>query len=82
MTDRAEQQGMTTKTRIKIVVGIILGILGLIIMFQNTETVTTRLLFLELPMPRFVLLLVMLLIGFILGVVTMTIRKRRRAKER
>lgn len=82
MSDRTEKQGMATKTRIKLVIGIVLSILVLIIMFQNTETVVTRLLFWELPMPRFVLLLVMLLIGFILGVVTMTIRKRRRAKER
>lgn len=82
MSERAEKQGMATKTRIKLVIGIVLSILVLIIMFQNTDTVVTRLLFWEVPMPLFVLLLLMLLVGFVLGVVTMTIRKRRQARER
>lgn len=81
MSNQHETKGVTTRTRIKIVLGALLGILVLIIMFQNTETVVTHLLFWQVHMPRFVLLGGMLVLGFVLGLVTMTLRRRRRAKE-
>ena len=51
-------------------------IIGLLILFaavvtiQNTQTVHTHLLFFTISMPRAVLLLLMILIGFAIGVFT------------
>ena len=42
-------------------------ILALIVIFQNTETVTTRVLFVTIEMPRVLLLAIMVVIGIILG---------------
>lgn len=47
-----------------------LGILLLVVIAQNTAPVETTLLFVSITMPRAVLLLLMLLVGFALGIVT------------
>ena len=59
---------MTTKPKIKLAAIGTLVVLGLIIVLQNTESVQTKVLFMEISMPRALLLLVTLCIGFIAGV--------------
>ena len=53
--------------RVKIVIAVILAVLALIVIAQNSASVDTRLLFMTVTMPRAVLLLVTLVIGFVLG---------------
>lgn len=55
------------KQRIKTWTGAIVFLLLIIIIFQNVESVTTHLLFVTIKMPRAVLLLVTVAVGFILG---------------
>lgn len=63
--------------RLKISVGLIIGILVLIVVFQNVEQVSTKLLFITIRMPRAVLLIVAVLLGFILGqIFTFDLKKR------
>ncbi|MFH1846477.1 MAG: lipopolysaccharide assembly protein LapA domain-containing protein [Candidatus Omnitrophota bacterium] len=47
---------------------VILGVLVLIVLLQNTQVVSVRLLFWELSMSRIILLPLILSIGFIIGV--------------
>ena len=57
-------------TKLKIIVMAVIGLLTLIVVLQNTEEVKTRLLFVNVEMPRAALLFGTLLIGFLLGVLT------------
>ncbi len=63
--------------RIKIAVAAVVAILVIIVIFQNTEVVETRLLFIKVGMPRALLLIVTLLLGVLLGLMT-AIRIRRK----
>lgn len=56
--------------RAKIIGAAVIAVLAIVIFMQNTESVSTKLLFVTITMPRAVLLLVTLLAGFILGVLT------------
>ncbi len=56
--------------RIKIAVAAVVAILAIIVIFQNTEVVETRLLFIKVGMPRALLLIVTLLLGVLLGLMT------------
>ena len=53
----------------KILLMAVLALLAIIIVFQNTEAVDTKLLFITVTMPRALLLIVVLLAGFILGLI-------------
>ena len=53
----------------KILLMAVLALLAIIVVFQNTEAVETKLLFMTVTMPRAMLLIVVLLAGFILGLV-------------
>lgn len=53
--------------RFKMSIALILAVLVFVVVFQNTDTVETRLLFATVAMPRAMLLLGTLLIGFVLG---------------
>jgi len=53
----------------KVVTLVVLILIAVVIVLQNTEMVETRLLFFSLTMPRAVLLLVATTIGFALGLV-------------
>ncbi len=66
--------------RTKLIFMVILGILGLIIILQNTEPVETRILFATLKMPRAILLFGTFAIGFAVGVLVplILIKKDRR----
>lgn len=52
---------------------ILIGVLIIIVAaltLQNTQPVNTRILFFTLTMPRAILLLLMMLIGFVIGIIT------------
>ena len=55
--------------RLKLIGAAVLGLLVLVVVLQNTETVETKLLFASVTMPRAALLFGTLIIGFALGVV-------------
>jgi uncharacterized integral membrane protein len=55
--------------RFKLIVMVVLALLGMIVVLQNTEPVHTRILLWSITMPRAVLLLGTTLIGFALGVI-------------
>jgi len=56
--------------RMKLIAMVVLAILGMIVVLQNTEPVNTRILLWSITMPRAVLLLGTSLIGFAVGVLT------------
>jgi len=60
---------MRPMTRAKVITAIVLGVVAAVIAFQNLEPVDTTLLFTTVTMPRILVLLIMLGIGFVLGVV-------------
>lgn len=55
-------------TRVKLIIAGILALLALIVIFQNTAPMETRVLFITLTMPRAALLIGTALVGFIVGV--------------
>jgi len=65
----------------KIIAVLVFVLLILIVILQNTEEVETKLLFITMDMPRALLLFINLLIGYILGIVTMVVLKRRMANS-
>jgi len=48
----------------------VLGVLALVVVLQNTEDVQTEILWISLTMPRFLLLLITLVIGVVIGAFT------------
>lgn len=69
---------MTTANKIKLVATVLGLLLIVIVILQNMEQATTNILFAQIQMPRSVLLLVTLLIGFGAGAVTVWIYQSRR----
>ncbi len=59
----------------------ILLVLVVIVALQNMTTVETRILFLTVSMPRAVLLLSVMAVGFVLGVLASLVLFRRSRKE-
>lgn len=57
-------------TKLKIGIATILSVLFIIIIIQNTESVSTRLLFMTVEMPRAALLFVTMLFGFVIGLLS------------
>ena len=55
-------------SRWKLLAVAIVAILAIIVVAQNTQAVETKLLFATVIMPRAILLLIALLVGFVLGV--------------
>lgn len=51
----------------KVIVSLIVLLLAVIILFQNTQTVTLRFLFWQVSMSQVILMVLTLLIGFSLG---------------
>lgn len=60
---------MRPGAKAKVTTAIVLAVIAAVIAFQNLEPVGTRLLFVTVTMPRILILLVMLGIGFVLGIV-------------
>jgi len=70
---------MKKAAQAKVVLVAILALLAVIVLLQNMATVETKLLFWAIPMPRALLLLITLGIGFVAGLLAATIwdaRKR------
>lgn len=61
---------MTKKAKVQTLTIAIITVLVVILIFQNTEPVTTKLLFISIELPRIVLLVVTLLVGFAAGFTT------------
>jgi hypothetical protein len=59
---------MTTPSKAKMIIGIVIGALGALIVFQNLEPVDTQVLLWRFTMPHAVLLAIMLGAGFVLGI--------------
>ena len=54
--------------KFKLIAALVLAVLGIIIVSQNTDTVDTKILFATVSMPRAVLLFITTAVGFVLGV--------------
>ena len=63
--------------RFKLISTVILALLGIIVILQNTAPVETKILFLSITMPRAILLMGTTLIGFSLGVLVSFYFKRK-----
>ncbi|TVQ57021.1 MAG: LapA family protein [Phycisphaerales bacterium] len=72
----AQKRSLGKRIRIGLIAAVI--ILTIIVILQNTESVSTNLLFATVTMPRSVLLLLTLLIGFAGGALTTGIVLSRR----
>ncbi len=68
-----------TRRNLRIGVIAVSVIVVLIVILQNTDPVQTRILFATVTMPRAVLLVVMLALGFVVGLLT-RIRPRRQGE--
>ncbi len=64
--------------KFKLLASLVLAVLGIIIVLQNTESVQTRLLFITVEMPRAVLLFTTTMVGFALGVLVALILSGKR----
>ena len=64
-------------SKIKLAAIAIILVLTVIVIFQNTDSVTTKILFMTLEMPRAVLLILTFLLGAAVGVLFAFIRSRK-----
>jgi len=55
--------------RAKLITAIVIAVLVVVLLLQNTDPVETRLIFMSVKMPRAMLLLVTFLLGFVAGAV-------------
>ena len=62
----------------KLIIALVLLVLALIVLLQNTEVVTFRLLFWSAEISQVLLVLLMMFIGFVLGFVVAKLTGRRR----
>lgn len=69
--------GKSLYQKIRLCILVIIAVLAVIIIFQNTDEVKTQLLFWSFEMPRAALLSVATLIGFAGGVIWVGLRRRR-----
>jgi len=56
----------------KVTIAVVISLLTLILILQNTQAVETKLLFMTVTMPRALLLLVTFVIGFAAGLIVMS----------
>ena len=66
----------------KVIITIVIAILLIIVFLQNTESVETKILFMTLIMPRVLLLAIMLLVGFVVGLITASHMRGKSGEER
>ncbi len=72
---------METMQKVKLALAVVVAIVVLIVVFQNTHQAELKILFLEpIKMPSFLLLLMCLAIGFGLGWLSSALWRRKRAK--
>jgi len=55
--------------RAKLITAVVIAVLVVVLLLQNTQAVETRLIFMSVTMPRAMLLLVTFLLGFVSGAV-------------
>jgi uncharacterized integral membrane protein len=67
--------------KVKMTIVLVVSLIAVIVFFQNTEIVETRLLFAKIAMPRFLLLISTFITGFIVGLITMSYFRRRPHKQ-
>ena len=66
--------------KLRLIMTLVLAVLVIIVVLQNTEAVETQLLFATVTMPRAVLLLTTALTGFALGILTSLVWMRKQEK--
>jgi len=66
----------------KLIVIIVISILVFIIFLQNTESVETKILFMQVSMPRAILLILTFIVGFVAGTVTTSLVLRKSEKKK
>lgn len=66
--------------KLRLIVALVLAVLVVIVVLQNTDAVETRLLFATVTMPRAVLLFTTVLIGFALGILTSLVWMRKQGR--
>ena len=74
-------QEMSYKRVVKIAIPVVLAILLVIVVLQNREEVETHLLFYTVTMPQVALLGVMLVAGYLLGIITMIFISRGNSRK-
>jgi uncharacterized integral membrane protein len=62
----------------KLIIALILLVLFLVFLLQNTQVVTLRLYFWQLSMPQIILIPLVMLVGFALGYFVGLMRKKRK----
>jgi len=65
----------------KMITGIILGVLIIIILFQNTQATVLRFYFWNISLPQIVLILIVLIVGFLVGFVTAKLMGKKKNKK-
>ena len=68
-------------SRVKMISAIVVALLIIIVVLQNTQAVETKLLIITVTMPRAVLLFVTLLVGFVAGLAAASLMTRRATKN-
>ena len=69
------------KNKAKFIIVLVISLLTLILILQNTMAVETRVLFMTITMPRALLLLVTFLVGFITGLIGMSVITGKSSKK-
>ena len=65
-------------SRTKAVIAAVLAVLCLVVFFQNLQSATVQWFFWSASMPKIVLMLLMLFVGFVLGWILATLRTGRK----
>ena len=66
----------------RLVAIIVISILVFIIFLQNTESVETKILFMQVSMPRAILLILTFIVGFVAGTITTSLVLRKSEKKK
>jgi uncharacterized integral membrane protein len=66
----------------KLVTIIVISILVFIIFLQNTKSVETKILFMQVSMPRVILLILTFIVGFVAGTITTSLVLRKSEKKK
>ena len=69
------------KNKVKFIIVLVISVLALILILQNTKAVETKVLFMTITMPRALLLLITFLVGFIAGLIGMSVLTAKSSKK-
>jgi len=67
--------------KVKLAAIVIVSVIALIVVLQNTEVTQTRILFWDLPMSRALLLILTFVLGFVTGVLVASYSLRRKRSK-